>query len=90
MGGLLLLNEEQQDDLTYNNKMEHRFSELLYTRCWCGIPLLYVFGNCQQLPPVGMYPISDLSSTPKIGSPDLQGLLVLKVILDSSEPGTRS
>ena len=37
-----------------------------------------------------MKPISDLSSTPKIGSSDLEGLLVLKEFLDSSEPGTRS
>ena len=53
-----------------------------------GIHLIYSFSDYQQLTPVGIKPISDLTTTPKVGSSDLQGLLMLNEFLNYSESGT--
>ena len=66
------------------------FPPSVYERSWGGIPLVYSFGDCHQLPPVGMKAISDLKSIPKIHTSDFQGLLSFKDFLNSTESGTRS
>ena len=70
--GRFLLSEQQKAELrTGGNIAPQYFNDLIYERCWGDIPLIYYFGDCRQLPPIGMKPISDLNSIPKIGSSDL-------------------
>ena len=89
--GRFLLSEQQKAELrTGGNIAPQYFNDLIYERCWGDIPLIYYFGDCRQLPPIGMKPISDLNSIPKIGSSDLQGLITFKELLDLLEADTRS
>ena len=48
----------ENDDLP--NTDDVPFPSSICEISWGSIPLVYSFGDCHQLPPVGMKPISDL------------------------------
>lgn len=52
-------------------------SEAMYSRPWGGIPFIYSFGDCSQLPPVMMKAIYDDSES-RTGTSDHLGRIVVK------------
>lgn len=57
-------------NLDDNSNMEHHndflnFHSGIYQCTWGGIPIIYSFGDCRQLPPVGMKSNSDMSTRPQ-------------------------
>jgi len=70
--------EEARSSVDDNNRnMEHHsdilnFNYEIFQRSWGGIPVIYSFGDCHQLPPVTMKPISDMSTRPRINTSDFQ------------------
>ena len=44
----------------------------LYNRAWGGVPIVCSFGDCHQLPPVGMKASSNLKTPPKLHTSDMQ------------------
>ena len=58
-----------------NSNMGHHsdifnFHSGIFQRIWGGVPIIYPFGDCHQLPPVGMKSISDMSTYPRINTSD--------------------
>ena len=66
------------------------FHSGIFQRTWGGVPIIYSFGDCHQLPPVRMKPISDMSTRPKMNTSDFQGYFAFSSFLDSNEDGTSS
>ena len=58
----------------------------VYSRPWGGIPLIYSFGDSQQLPPVMMKPIYDKSEPKKTGSACDFGRMAISEFLDPHTP----
>ena len=67
---LIAHNNEDNDGTDAKNTCI--FPEDAYNRSWGGIPLVYLFGGCHQLPPVDIKLNSDLDSISKMHTSDLQ------------------
>ena len=88
-GGGDVLNPDLNSNNDHHINTLHYHSDI-FKRTWGGVPIVYSFGDCHQLPPVGMEVISNISTRPKLNTSDFHGFLAFSDFLDSCEDGTSS
>ena len=64
-----MTNSDDNRTITHHSDLL-KFNSGIFQRTWGVFPIIYSFGDCHQIPTVGMKPVSDMSTRPKINTSD--------------------